>query len=102
MSGLSLGYPVVDVKVTCYDGSFHEVDSSEVAFKIAASQALQAASKKVQMSLVEPIMKVEVTTPSEFMGDIIGDLSSKRGQILGTEERGNATIVLAQVPLAKP
>jgi len=100
-NGILLGYPVVDVKVTCYDGSFHEVDSSEVAFKIAASQALQAASKKVQMSLMEPIMKVEVTTPSEFMGDIIGDLSSKRGQILGTEERGNATIVLAQVPLAE-
>ena len=100
-NGILLGYPVVDVKVTCYDGSFHEVDSSEVAFKIAASQALQAASKKVQMSLMEPIMKVEVTTPSEFMGDIIGDLSSKRGQIMGTEERGNTTIVLAQVPLAE-
>jgi elongation factor G len=100
-NGIMLGYPVVDVKVTCYDGSFHEVDSSEVAFKIAASQALQAASKKVQMSLMEPIMKVEVTTPSEFMGDIIGDLSAKRGQIMGTEERGNATIILAQVPLAE-
>jgi elongation factor G len=100
-NGLLLGYPVIDVKVTCYDGSYHEVDSSEVAFKIAASQALQAASKKGNMGLLEPIMKVEVTTPSEFMGDIIGDLSSKRAQISGTEERGNATIILAQVPLAE-
>jgi len=98
-NGLMLGYPLVDLKVTVYDGSFHDVDSSENAFKIAASQAMQAASKKAQMSLLEPIMKVEVTTPSEFMGDIIGDLSSKREQILGTEERGTATIVLAMVPL---
>jgi elongation factor G len=100
-NGLLLGYPVIDVKVTCYDGSYHEVDSSEVAFKIAASQALQSASKKGNMGLLEPIMKVEVTTPSDFMGDIIGDLSSKRAQISGTEERGNTTIILAQVPLAE-
>ncbi len=100
-NGILLGYPVVDVKVTCYDGSYHEVDSSEVAFKIAASQALQAASKKAQMDLLEPIMKVEVTTPSEFMGDIIGDLSAKRAQIMGTEEHGMATIVLAMVPLSE-
>ncbi len=100
-NGVLLGYPIIDVKVTCYDGSYHEVDSSEVAFKIAASQALQAAARKTQMGLLEPIMKVEVTTPSEFMGDIIGDLSAKRAQILGTEERGNATIILAMVPLAE-
>ncbi len=100
-NGLLLGYPLVDISVTCYDGSFHDVDSSENAFKIAASQAMQAASRKAQMSLLEPIMKVEVTTPSEFMGDIIGDLSAKRAQILGTEERGTATIVLAMVPLAE-
>lgn len=100
-NGLMLGYPLVDISVTCYDGSFHDVDSSENAFKIAASQAMQAASKKAQMSLLEPIMKVEVTTPSEFMGDIIGDLSAKRAQILGTEERGTATIILAMVPLAE-
>lgn len=98
-NGILLGYPVIDVKVTCYDGSYHEVDSSEVAFKIAASQALQAAAKKTQMGLLEPIMKVEVTTPSEFMGDIMGDLSSKRAQILGSEERGRATIILALAPL---
>ncbi len=100
-NGVLLGYPVVDVRVACYDGSYHEVDSSEVAFKIAASQAIQAASKKAGVDLLEPIMKVEVTTPSEFMGDIIGDLSSKRGQILGTEERARATIITALVPLAE-
>ncbi len=100
-NGILLGYPMVDMKVTCYDGSYHDVDSSEVAFKIAASQALQAATRKANLSLLEPIMKVEVTTPSEFMGDIIGDLSSKRAQILGTEERARATIVKAMVPLAE-
>ncbi len=100
-NGILLGYPVVDMEVTVYDGSFHEVDSSEVAFKIAASQALQAASKKADMALLEPIMKVEVTTPSEFMGDVIGDLSAKRAQIMGTEERGKATVILAMVPLAE-
>jgi elongation factor G len=100
-NGILLGYPVVDMEVTVYDGSFHEVDSSEVAFKIAASKALQAASKKADITLLEPIMKVEVTTPSEFMGDVIGDLSAKRAQIIGTEERGKATIILAMVPLAE-
>ncbi|OGH03018.1 MAG: translation elongation factor G [Candidatus Levybacteria bacterium RIFCSPHIGHO2_01_FULL_37_17] len=100
-NGILLGYPLVDMNVTVYDGSYHEVDSSDVAFKIAASQALQAAAKKAQLSLLEPIMKVEVTTPSEFMGDVIGDLSAKRAQILGTEERGKATVVLAMVPLAE-
>jgi elongation factor G len=100
-NGILLGYPIVDMEVTVYDGSYHDVDSSEVAFKIAASQALQAASRKADMSLLEPIMKVEVTTPSEFMGDVIGDLSSKRAQIMGTEEHGKATIILAMVPLAE-
>ena len=100
-NGIYLGYPMVDMEVEVYDGSFHEVDSSDVAFKIAASQALQAAAKNGKLTLLEPIMKVEVTTPSEFMGDVIGDLSAKRAQILGTEERGKATIVLALVPLAE-
>lgn len=100
-NGVLLGYPMIDVKVTCYDGSYHEVDSSEVAFKIAASQAIQAASKKAGITLLEPIMKVEVTTPSEYMGDVMGDLSSKRAQINGTEERGNATIIIALVPLSE-
>lgn len=100
-NGALLGYPMVDMTVTLYDGSYHEVDSSDIAFKIAASQALQAVVKKAELTLLEPIMKVEVTTPSEFMGDIIGDLSAKRSQILGTEERGKATVILAMVPLAE-
>jgi len=100
-NGVLLGYPVVDVKVTLYDGSYHDVDSSDVAFKIAASMAFQSASKKADLTLLEPVMKVEVTTPSEYMGDIIGDLSSKRAQIMGTEERSRATIVKAIVPLAE-
>jgi len=100
-NGIYLGYPMVDMDVEVYDGSYHEVDSSDIAFKIAASQALQSAAKKAKLTLLEPIMKVEVTTPSEFLGDIIGDLSSKRAQITGTEEKGKATIILAMVPLAE-
>jgi len=100
-NGILLGYPMVDMDVNVYDGSYHEVDSSDIAFKIAASQALQAATKKAGLTLLEPIMKVEVTTPNEFMGDVIGDLSSKRAQISGTQERSRATIVLALVPLAE-
>ncbi len=100
-NGILLGYPMVDMKVTLYDGSYHDVDSSDVAFKIAASQALQAATKKAELILLEPIMKLEVTTPSEFMGDIIGDISAKRGQVMGTEERHKATIIIAMVPLAE-
>ncbi len=100
-NGILLGYPVIDTEVTVYDGSFHDVDSSEVAFKIAASQALQAAARKAQISLLEPIMKIEVTTPSEFMGEVIGDLSSKRAQISGTEEKGKATVILGMVPLSE-
>ncbi len=100
-NGILLGYPLVDMAVTCYDGSYHDVDSSEIAFKIAASQALQAATRKAELRLLEPIMKVEVTTPSQFLGDVIGDLSAKRGQIISTEERSKATIVLASVPLAE-
>ena len=100
-NGILLGYPMVDMTVTVYDGSFHEVDSSDIAFKIAASQALQAGTKKAGLTLLEPIMKVEVTTPSEFLGDVIGDLSSKRAQISGTEERSRATIISAMVPLSE-
>ena len=99
--GVLLGYPMTDLKVTLYDGTYHDVDSSDIAFKIAGSQALQAGTKKAQITLLEPIMKVEVTTPEEFMGEVIGDLSAKRAQILGTEERGNARIILAMVPLAE-
>ena len=100
-NGILLGYPMVDIDVTVYDGSYHDVDSSDIAFKIAASQALQAATKKAGLTLLEPIMKVEVTTPNEFMGDVIGDLSSKRAQISGTEERSRATIILSLVPLSE-
>ena len=100
-NGILLGYPMVDMIVTVYDGSYHEVDSSDIAFKIAASKALQSATKKGKLTLLEPIMKVEVTTPSEFLGDVIGDLSAKRSQIQGTEERGKATIILSMVPLSE-
>ncbi len=100
-SGLLAGFPVVDVKATVYDGSFHDVDSSEVAFKIAGSMALADAAQRAGLILLEPIMKVEVSTPEEFMGDLIGDLSSKRAQILGTEKHGNSSIINALVPLAE-
>ena len=100
-SGPLIGFPVVDLKVTLYDGSHHEVDSSEMAFKIAASMALKEAVKKGQPAILEPIMKVEVVTPEEYLGDVIGDLNARRGQILGMEPRGNAQVVRAYVPLAE-
>jgi elongation factor G len=100
-NGVIAGYPLVDMSVTLYDGTYHDVDSSEIAFKIAGSMALQNATKQAQPVLLEPIMKVEVTTPDEFMGDVIGDLGSKRSQILGTQKRGHVTVILAMVPLAE-
>lgn len=100
-TGILAGFPVTDIKVAVYDGSFHDVDSSEIAFKIAASLGLSEAAKKADMILLEPIMKVEVTTPDEFLGEIIGDLSSKRAQILSSETRGNARVIIALVPLAE-
>ena len=100
-NGVLAGFPLVDMKVVVYDGSYHEVDSSEIAFKIAGSQALQAAVRNAGLVLLEPIMKVEVTTPEEFMGQIIGDLSSRRAQILGTEVRGAARIIIGLVPLSE-
>lgn len=100
-NGILAGFPMTDIRVVVYDGSYHEVDSSEIAFKIAGSLALEEAAKKADMVLLEPIMKVEVTTPEEFMGDIIGDLSSKRAQIQGTEKRANLTTIKALVPLAE-
>ena len=99
--GVLLGFPVTDIAVTLYDGSYHEVDSSDIAFKIAGSIALQEAAKKAGLTLIEPIMKLEVTVPDEFMGAVIGDISSKRGKILGTEKRHKATIIRAYVPLAE-
>ena len=100
-NGILAGYPMVDMKVAVYDGSFHEVDSSEMAFKIAGSLAVEEAARKAEMKLLEPIMKVEVSTPEEFMGDVIGDLSAKRAQISGTEKRGVMTVILAYAPLAE-
>jgi len=99
--GVLAGYPLVDMVVALYDGTFHEVDSSEVAFKIAGSMALQQAVKQADPVLIEPIMKVEVTTPEEFIGDVIGDLSSKRSQILETQDRGKAKVIICLTPLAE-
>ncbi len=99
-SGVIAGYPVVDVKATLYDGSYHEVDSSEMAFKIAASMCLKEAVRRGKPQLLEPIMKVETVTPEEFLGTVIGDFNSRRGRIEGMEARGNAQVVRAYVPLA--
>ncbi|MFC1703035.1 elongation factor G, partial [Patescibacteria group bacterium] len=99
--GIQAGYPIVDVAVTLYDGSFHDVDSSEIAFKVAGSLAFQAACRKANPVILEPVMAVEVITPEDFMGDVIGDLSSKRGQIKEMRDRGSAKIVEASVPLAE-
>ncbi len=99
--GILLGYPLVDVEVTVYDGSYHDVDSSDIAFKIAGSMAMQDACKNAGLVLLEPIMKVEVTVPENFMGVVIGDVSSRRGKILATDKRGRATIIKAYAPLAE-
>ena len=99
--GILAGYPVVDVKATLYDGSYHEVDSSEMAFKIAASLALKEAKNKCKPVILEPIMKVEVVVPEEYMGNVMGDLTSRRGRPLGNESRGNALSIKAMVPLAE-
>jgi len=99
--GVIAGYPVIDVKATLIDGSFHEVDSSEMAFKIAGSMAAKDGVTKADPTILEPVMKVEVTTPEDFMGDVIGDLNSKRGQIEGIDERGTSRVIRAHVPLAE-
>ncbi|MBI2050473.1 MAG: elongation factor G [Parcubacteria group bacterium] len=100
-SGVVAGYPVVDVKATVYDGSYHEVDSSEIAFKIAGMQAFKAAAKLANPVLLEPVMKVEAVTPEEFMGDVVGDLNSKRAKILEMNDRINMKVILAEVPLSE-
>ena len=100
-SGILAGYPMVDVKATLFDGSYHDVDSSEMAFKIAASMALKEAKNKCKPVLLEPIMKVEVVVPEEYMGNVMGDLTSRRGKPLGNESRGNALSINAMVPLAE-
>ena len=99
--GLVAGYPAIDIKATLFDGSYHDVDSSEAAYKIAASMALKEAAKKCNPVILEPIMKVEVTVPEQYYGDVIGDISRRRGQMTGESQRGNAKIVEAEVPLAE-
>ena len=99
--GMIAGYPVVDVKATLFDGSYHDVDSSEMAFKVAASLALKEAAKKCKPVLLEPIMKVVVVTPEEYMGNVMGDLTSRRGKPLGQESRGNALQITVMMPLSE-
>ena len=99
-SGVVIGFPVVDLKVTLTDGAYHEVDSSAIAFEIASRQALREALQKGNSVLLEPIMKVEVVTPEDYTGSVIGDLNSRRGQIQGQDMRGNANVINAMVPLA--
>ena len=100
-SGILAGYPMVDIKITLTDGSYHEVDSSEMAFKIAGSMAIKEAAAKAGIQLLEPVMDVEVVTPEDYMGDVMGDLSGRRGLIQGSEPRGNATVIEARVPLSE-
>ena len=100
-SGVVAGYPVLDVRVELVDGSYHDVDSSEAAFKVAGSMAIKAALRKSDPVLLEPMESVEVETPQEYMGDVMGNLNSRRGQIQGQEDRGNATAIIALVPLSE-
>ena len=99
--GVLAGYPMVDIKATLFDGSYHDVDSSEMAFKIAASLAVKETKNKCKPVILEPIMKVSVTVPEEYMGNVMGDLTSRRGRPLGQESRGNALQIMAMVPLAE-
>jgi elongation factor G len=101
LSGVLCGYPVVDVRVTLYDGSFHEVDSSEMAFKIAASKAFKDGAKKAGAVVLEPIMRVEVVTPEEYMGDVMGDLNRRRGILEGIDELPLGKVIRAEVPLSE-
>lgn len=100
-NGVVAGYPLVDIKATVVDGSYHDVDSSEMAFKIAGSLALKAAKDKCNPVILEPIMKVEVTVPEEYFGDVMGMISSRRGRIEGSDSRGGAQIIRAKVPLSE-
>jgi len=99
--GYLAGFPVVDFRVSLYDGKYHDVDSSDIAFKIAGSLAFKEAMKQARPSLLEPVMRVEVYAPDQFSGDLMGDLSSRRGRIEGSESRGHNVIVKALVPLAE-
>ncbi|MEO6077288.1 MAG: elongation factor G, partial [Candidatus Andersenbacteria bacterium] len=98
-NGVVAGFPVVDVKATAFDGSYHDVDSSEIAFKIAGSMAFREAMKNADPVILEPIMKVEVVTPEQYMGDVVGDLNSRRGQIISLTDRPNLKVIDATVPL---
>ncbi|MGH9023148.1 MAG: elongation factor G, partial [Acidimicrobiia bacterium] len=100
-SGVLAGYPMVDIRAVLTFGSYHDVDSSEMAFKIAGSMALKEAAKRAKPALLEPIMGVEVVTPEDYMGEVIGDLSSRRGKVGGMEPRGTSQVVRAQVPLSE-
>jgi elongation factor G len=100
-SGVKAGYPMVDVRATLTDGKYHDTDSSEIAFKIAGSLALKEAARRAKPVLLEPIMAVEVVTPKDFIGDVIGDLSRRRGKVQGQDQRGNALAVQAFVPLGE-
>ena len=100
-AGVLAGFPVVDIRRQLVDGSYHDVDSSEMAFKMAGSMAFKEAAKRAKPVLLEPVMAVEVVTPEEYMGDVIGNINSRRGQIEGMEPRGNAQVIRARVPLAE-
>jgi elongation factor G len=99
-TGSLIGFPIIDFEIHLLDGAYHDVDSSALAFEITGRGAMREAAQKAGIKLLEPIMKVEVVTPEDFMGDVIGDLNSRRGQIHGTDSRGNAQVVEATVPLA--
>jgi elongation factor G len=101
LNGVIAGFPVVDVKVTLYDGSYHDVDSSEMAFKIAGSMCFKQGAAKARPVLLEPVMKVEVVTPEEYMGDVMGDLNSRRGLVQGMEDSPSGKVIKAEVPLAE-
>ncbi len=100
-NGVLAGYPVEDIKIRLFDGSFHDVDSSEMAFKIAGSMAFKEAARKANPVLLEPIMDVEVVTPDDYMGDVMGDLSSRRGKIEGMSQRNDAQVIKSTVPLSE-
>ena len=100
-SGVLADYPMVDVRVTLLDGSYHDVDSSEMAFRTAGLMGFKEAARKAKPVILEPIMAVEVVTPEDYMGDVMGDLSSRRGQLTGSEQRGSATAIRAHVPLSE-
>jgi elongation factor G len=100
-SGPLAGFPVVDVRVRCIDGKFHSVDSNEMAFKLAGAFGFKAAVEQARPTLLEPIMKAEITVPDDSLGDVMGDISSRRGRVQGTESRGHAQVVKAEVPMAE-